>query len=137
MTDARGVPLSAVVDGANRHDMKLLEATLDAVVCGRPEPTAQSPQGLCLDKGFDYAEVRELAESRGYEPHIRSRGEEAHDLEQHPGAKARRWVVERVHSWYNRWRGLLVRWAKKPVNHLGDLQLASALIAFQQAGVFG
>ena len=35
LVDARGVPLSLVVSGANTHDVKLLEATLDAVVIER------------------------------------------------------------------------------------------------------
>lgn len=36
-------------------------------------------------------------------------------------AKARRWVVERTHSWLNRLRGILIRWAKKPANYLALL----------------
>ena len=32
-------PLGLVVDGANRHDMKLTRATLQSVVINRPEPT--------------------------------------------------------------------------------------------------
>jgi len=42
-------------------------------------------------------------------------------------------VVERTHSWLNRFRGLLVRWSKKPRNHRALLQLACGLIAWRLA----
>ena len=58
-----------------------------------------------------------------------------------PGAKARRWVVERTHSWLNRSRRLLVRWEKKVENYLAFLQLACAQLLFSKvfrlAEVFG
>ncbi len=38
LTDGAGIPLALVVDGANRHDCKLLCATLDDIVIARPEP---------------------------------------------------------------------------------------------------
>ena len=69
--------------------------------------------------------------------HIRARKEEAQTLKRQIGFRARRWVVERTHSWMNRFRRLLVRWDKKPANYLAFLQFACALIAFRFAGVFG
>ena len=42
-----------MVAGANVHDTKLLEATLEAIVVERPQPTDEAPQHLCLDKGYD------------------------------------------------------------------------------------
>ena len=54
LTEAHGIPLAVVVDGANRHDMKLAEATLTDLMVPRPLPTLDKPQGLCLDKGYDY-----------------------------------------------------------------------------------
>jgi hypothetical protein len=50
-----------------------------------------------------------------------------------PGWRARRWVVEACHSWLNRNRTLLIRWSKKPENHLALLQLACGLISFKKA----
>lgn len=69
--------------------------------------------------------------------HIRARGEEAKALRENPSKKARRWVVERVHSWINRCRRLLVRWDKKAENYLAFLHFACGLIAFRAAGLFG
>jgi transposase len=92
---------------------------------------------MCLDKGYDYAEVRGLLQEFGFTAHIRGRGEEAQVLKASAGKKARRWVVERSHSWMNRFRRILVRWDKKPEYYLAFLHFACALIAFRAAGLFG
>ena len=95
------------MDGANRHDMKLVRPTLDSVVIARPEPTLEQPQGMCLDRGYDFDEVRRTLEEFGFTAHIRSRGEEAKAIKREAGFKARRWVVERSHGWLNRFRRIL------------------------------
>lgn len=120
--------------------MTLFGRTLDAMEelpLQRPKPTAAKPQGLCLDKGYDYPIVRELCVLFGFVAHIRPRGEEASDIRSKRGRKPRRWVVERTHSWLNRFRRLLVRWEKDDFYHLAMLQFACGIIAFQQSGLFG
>jgi putative transposase len=117
--------------------MKLLRATIESIVVERPEPTETQPQGMCLDRGYDYDEVRDILREFGFTAHIRSRGEEAKGIAREAGKKARRWVVERSHSWLNRFRRLLVRWEKKPEHYLAFLHFACALIAFRAAGLFG
>jgi len=109
LTEANGVPLAVAVDGANRNDFKLARETIDDIVIDRPKPTRREPQGLCLDKGYDYDEVRELAEEFLFTAPIRARGEEAKALNKRAGMKARRWVVERSHSWMNRFRRILIQ----------------------------
>ena len=123
--------------GANRPDMKLVAPTLYSLVVERPEPTPEQPQGLCLDKGYDYEEVRATLAVFGFTAHIRARGEEAQALKQWAGVRARRWVVERTQSWLNRFRRILIRWDKKADNYLAFLHFACALIAFRAAGLFG
>ena len=44
LVEGQGGPLSVVIAGANVHDTKLLEATLDAIVVERPTPTEERPQ---------------------------------------------------------------------------------------------
>ena len=131
------MPIGLAVEGANRHDMQLGRATLESLVAERPEPSAEEEQGLCLDKGYADDEVREIVEEFGFTAHIRGRGEEAQELKEAAGKRARRWVVERSHSWLNRFRRLLVRWDKKAENYIGFLHFACALIAFRAAGLFG
>jgi putative transposase len=137
LTDGGGVPLGVAVEGANRNDFKMARQTLESVPISRPEPTAEEPQGLCLDKGYDYQEVRDLAVEFGYTAHIRPRGEEARAIQREAGYKARRWVVERTHSWLNRFRRILIRWEKKPENYLAMLHLACALVTYRAAGLPG
>jgi transposase len=137
LTEGHGIPIGLAIDGANRHDMKLVRTTLESIVVERPEPTVAQPQGMCLDKGYDYDEVRLILEEFGFTAHIRSRGDEVKERAQEAGKKARRWVVERSHSWLNRFRRLLVRWEKKPEHYLAFLHFACALIAFRAAELFG
>jgi putative transposase len=127
LTEGHGVPIGLEVDGANRHDLKLVHATLASLVVPRPAPTPQQPQGLCLDAGYDYDEVYVVLQEFGFTAHVRSRGEEARALKQEAGFRARRWVVERAHSWINRFRRLLVRWDKNPENYLAFLHFAWGL----------
>ncbi len=93
---------------------------------------------LCLDKGYDSRAIRDLVESvYDYTSHIRSRGEEQRELDREDGEEPRRWVAERIHSWLNRFRGILIRWEKKVENHVGALHLACAYFTLSRAGVFG
>jgi transposase len=137
LTEGNGVPIGIAIEGANRHDMKLVTQTLENIVVERPTPTEAEPQGMCLDKGYDHDEVREILKAFGFTAHIRARGEEAKEIAQEAGKKARRWVVERTHSWMNRFRRILVRWEKKPENYLAFLHFACGLIAMRAAGLFG
>ena len=131
------MPIGLAVEGANRNDFKMMKATLESIPVQRPKPTPKRPRGMCLDKGYDYDEARDLAGAFGYTAHIRARGEEAQALKHEAGFKARRWVVERTHSWMNRFRRLLTRWEKKAENYLGLLHLVCAIITYRCAGLFG
>ena len=138
LVEGNGVPLGVVVDGANRNDFKMARATLESIPIDRPKPTKEDPQHLCLDKGYDYDEVRALVGKEfGYTLHIRPRNEEAQTLKRQVGFKARRWVVERTHSWMNRFRSVLIRWDKKVENYLGLLHLACAFITYRATGLLG
>ena len=135
LVEGRGVPIGLTVDGANRHDMKLVERTLETLPLARPKPTPEQPHHLCLDKGYDYAAVRQTVLDFGYTAHIVARGQERHAKQHVPGYRARRWIVERTHSWMNRFRRLLIRWEKKIDHYVAFLHFACAWIAFRAAGV--
>jgi transposase len=138
LVDGKGVPISVSVDGANRHDMKMSKATLQSIVIYRPKPTMRSKQHMCLDKGYDFPEVYELLEEFGYTIHIPLRGEKTSNKRNTvPGYRSRHWIVERTHSWMNRFRRLLIRWDKKVENHIAMLHFACAWITYRRAGVFG
>ena len=92
---------------------------------------------MCLDKGYDYDEVEALLREFGFTAHIRRRGEDAQKIKRQAGYKARRWVVERVHSWMNRFRRILVRWEKKAETYLAMLHFACGIITWRAAGLLG
>jgi transposase len=80
LTDAKGIPISLAVAGANRHDMKLVEETLENINADQPKPTKKRKQNICMDKGYDFDEVRQIVEEFGFTAHISSRGL-AHSLD--------------------------------------------------------
>jgi putative transposase len=131
------MPLAVAIEGANRHYMTLVRETLEAIQVERPEPTPEQPQGLCLDKGYDFDEVREIVQAFGFTAHIRTRGEEAQAIKRKAGFKARRWVVERTHSGMNRFRRILIRWEKRADTYLAMLHLTLGIITWRATGLLG
>jgi len=96
---------------------------------------AATGQQLCLDRGYDYAACRVTAQDNGYTPHIPAKASKETPLpapgdpDRHP---ARRWVVEVCHSWFNRFRRVLIRWDKRADRYLGFVQLAASLIIYRK-----
>ena len=131
LVDERGAPLSIVPGGASTHEVKLLAATLDGIVVARPSGSPP-PQNLCLDTGYVDGPAKREIEERGYIPHVRPRGEEIAEMDKNPDFKARRWVVEVCHSWFNRFRKLLVRYEKMDRSYLGLLMLAASVIVLRK-----
>lgn len=126
--DGRGVPLSIIVTGANRHDVSQVAVVLDAIAVQRPAPRKH----LCADAGYTGAPALCVIEEHGYIPHVKGRGQEAAEQRRYPTKRARRWVVEVAHSWFNRFRKLLVRYEKLERSFLGLNHLAAAIIAFRK-----
>lgn len=137
LTDAEGIPLGVVVDGANRHDVKLARGTIEEIEVRRPRPTKKKKQNLCLDAAYVGDEIQELADEFGFTLHVRPRGEEAKEIKRSARKKARRWVVERTHSWLNRFRALLIRWSKKSDAYIALLHLACGIITWRATGLMG
>ena len=123
MCEGQGIPIGICLEGANIHDMKILPETIESMVIDR---AAFVRLNLCLDKGYDYAECEETVVENCMRPHIRRRGEEIKEKQE--GKKPRRWTIERTFSWYNRYRRLIIRWEKKPENHLGFIHIACCVI---------
>jgi putative transposase len=133
LSEGHGLPLAVAVAGANVHDTNLVTVTLEAMVVERPAPADEGSQHLCLDAGYAGERTHEAVTACGYVPHVRPRHEDkAHARSADPTKKPRRWVVERLHSWLNRSRRLLVRWEKLQRTYEAFLHLACALICFQQ-----
>ncbi len=79
------MPIAVVIEGANRHDMKLVRSTIESIIVERPKPTREDPQGMCLDKGYDYDEVYATLLEFGFTAHVRTLREEAQAIKREAG----------------------------------------------------
>lgn len=131
LSDQRGVPLAVVVAGANVPDKKLALETLESVPVQRPEQIVYRLHHLCLDAGYSFADVIEGVLERGYHLHLSPPAKDKREVPEGKKHPARRWVVERTHSWHNRFRRLLIRWEKKLDNYYAMIDLASMLITWR------
>ena len=146
LTDAKGIPLSAVMSSASTHDVKLVTDVVDNAVVKRHILSPKTKDGrkrlqhLCLDKAYNSEPEEQELLKRGYVLHIpqkRRKGEKEENVEvkvtiQHilnrKKHSAKRWVVERTNSWHNRFRKLFTRYEKKVENYLGLVQLSCSII---------
>ena len=132
-----GIPGLDYLEGANRHDVKLARPTIESIQVKKPRATKKKKQNLCLDAGYVGDEVQELAKEFGFTLHVRPRGGEAQEIKKNAKKKARRWVVERTHSWMNRFRGILIRWSKRPDTYVAMLHLVCGVITWKATGLMG
>ena len=95
-------------------------------------PPQRRSKHLCADAGYTGAPALAVIEKHGYIPHVKGRGQEAGELKRDPKKKARRWIVEVAHSWFNRFRKLLVRYEKLDRSFLALNHLAAAIMAFRK-----
>ena len=134
LVDGRGVPLSIVVTGANRHDVTQLKPVLENIVVKRPKSCPESEQHLCADKGYKGQPALQIIISENYVPHVKQINEEVKEKKDNPDYKPRRWVVEVSHSWFNRFRKILVRFEKLNERYEALLFMAASIIALRKVG---
>ena len=124
--------MSLVVTGANVHDVTQIETVLDAIVVKRPTPKQRRSKHLCADAGYRGEKAMKVILAHGYIAHVVSRKREAQQKKRNPKNKARRWVVEACHGWFNRFRKLLVRYEKLEHTFLALNHLAAAIITLRK-----
>ena len=106
--------MSLVVSGANWNDSVSLEPLLKERA--RHDEENEAIWNLCLDAG--YVGKEEVVREHGFIPHIRPRGEEKELIKRNLAFKARKWIVELSHSWFNRFRKLVPRYEKTDLSYL-------------------
>ena len=97
-----------------------------------PAPPLRRHKHLCADAAYGGSRALSLMEREGYIAHVRARRQEGLENRHDPRKKARRWVVEVAHSWFNRFRKLLVRYEKLARSFRALNQLAAAIIVFRK-----
>ena len=125
------MPLSLLVTGANRHDSVALDALLKERIVKSNDNV--EPLNLCLDAA--YVGKEEVVRANGFTPYIRPREEEKVLIERDPTFKARRWVVELAHSWFNRFRKLVPRYEKTDLSYNALNALPAAMIVLNKVMV--
>ena len=112
--------------------MTQIQSLLDAIVVKRAVPKQRRSKHLCADAGYRGQGAMAVILAHGYIPHVVSRNCEVGQKKKNPQMKARRWVVEACHSWFNRFRKLLVRYEKLEHSFLALNHLAAAIIALRK-----
>lgn len=114
------------------HDVSAIDSVLAAKMVKRKLPKHRRTAHLCADAGYRGPAALNTIVTAGYIPHVVDRKKEAEVKRRNPAKKARRWVVEVCHSWFNRFRKLLVRYEKLHRSFMALNHLAAGIIAFRK-----
>ena len=133
LTDANGTPLSAILTGANRHDVTQLLYLVDGVppVRGQRRRPRRRPERLYADRAYDSRRHRQELRRRHIVPALARRG-----AEHGSGLGTYRWVVERTLSWLRQFRRLRVRYERCADIHEAFLSLGCSIICFRRLTSF-
>lgn len=112
--------------------MTQLQAVLSGIMVKRPSPSKRRSKHLCADAGYRGKDAMKIILAHGYIPHVVDRKKEVDEKKRNPKKKARRWVVEACHGWFNRFRKLLVRYEKLEHTFLALNHLAAAIITLRK-----
>ena len=126
IADASGIPVSAHIESASPHEVKLVEATIDNGF------TQYAPNKLIGDKAYDSDDLdQRLLDDRNVEmvaPHRKGRKKPRTQDGRKLRPYRRRWKVERLFAWLQNFRRLVVRYEYHADNFLGMVQLGCAII---------
>ncbi|MGV9261316.1 IS5 family transposase [Streptomyces sp. NPDC003703] len=124
LSEARGIPLTIAVSGANTHDSQALKPLTRGIpaIRSRRGPRRRRPVRLRADKAYFSADHLTWLRGRGLIPRIARPGIESSER---PGRH--RWKTERTISWLFGYRRLTVRYERKGSHFLAFLGLAAAL----------
>jgi transposase len=122
-----GIPLAALLSGANRHDSMVFEPLLDAIppITQPNRRRRRRPNKVHADQGYDYPRCRSALSQRHIKVRIARKGI---DSSQHLGRH--RWVVERTLAWRNHVRRLRGRDERRVDIHHAFLTLGCCLLCF-------
>ncbi len=136
--DKEGIPLSSILDSAQKAEVKLALQTVDNIeVSKRPLHPRRKPKRLCADKGYDAEWLREELRRRRINPQIPKRRKPS-QLEAPrmsvclKEAYGNRWVVERTFAWLGWKRRLLIRWERNIITYQAFFNIACMMICLKE-----
>jgi transposase len=127
VVDARGIPLKALLTGANVHETRAFEPLLDGIAPirrprGRPR---KRPEKLHADKAYDIPRCHAHLRGRRIKDRIARKGVDSSErLGRH------RWVVERTFAWLSQFSRLTIRYERRADIHEAFLTLGCVLICW-------
>ena len=126
IADASGIPVAAHIESASPHEVTLVEDTVDSSF------TRYAPNKLIGDKAYDSDKLdQKLLEDRRIEmvaPHRKGRKKPKTQDGRKLRRYKRRWKVERLFSWLQNYRRLVVRYEYHAENFLGMVLLGCLII---------
>ena len=129
IADAAGLPLAVYTDSASPHEIRLVEATIDATV------TLGLPRRLIGDRAYDCDPLDEKLAADDIEliaPHKSNRVKPATQDGRKLRRYKRRWKVERLFAWLNKFRRIVTRWEYDDQRFTGFVHLACSMILLRR-----
>ncbi len=127
--DAGGIPLAAILTGANRHDVTQLLPLVDAIprIRGKPGRPLSKPREVMGDRGYDSDPHRAELASRGIAEALARR-----NTEHGSGLGVYRYVVEQTLALLHQFRRLRVRYDRRDDVHESFMSLACSVICWRR-----
>lgn len=124
---ADGIPFGWALDGANRHDMRLLEPTLAAAA---QRGLLTDIETLHLDRGYDNGVTRTLCDRLGLDDLVcaRKRSRGVTKLKKKLVPLGMRWPIERTNSWLSNFGQLRRNTDRRTQHRHAQLSLAVTLL---------
>jgi transposase len=138
VVDGQGLPLGNHLHSASPSEVRLVEATLQAIRVGRRHHGGrprQKPRRLIADRGYDSDPLRKQLAERGIEliaPHRKNRRKPPTQDGRALRRYRRRWKVERTFAWLGNFRRLVVRYDRSLTIYRGFFHIACFMIVLRR-----
>lgn len=129
IADASGLPVAVHTDSANPHEVRLVQATLDEVV------TVGRPRRIIGDRAYDSDPLDEALAAQGVEliaPHRKNRKKPPTQDGRALRRYKRRWKIERLFAWLNKFKKAITRWERCAERFTGLVYLAFSMILLRR-----
>ena len=129
IADASGLPLAVHTASASAHEVTLVEATLAQTL------TVGRPRRLIGDRAYDSDPLDQRLTVQGIEliaPHRRNRTKPKTQDERVLRRYRRRWKVERLFAWPNKYKRVMTRWDRYIDHFTAFVHLACSMILMRR-----
>jgi transposase len=129
IADASGLPLAVHATSASPHEVTLVEATLAQTL------TLGRPQRLIGDRAYDSDPLDQRLAAQGIAliaPHRAKRSRPRTQDERVLRRYQRRWKIERLFAWLNKFKRVMTRWDRLIEHFLAFVHLACAMILMRR-----